>query len=173
MRSTNTCSASQNNRFANDNKRLFPCSVGPPHALACPSFSREQRWCRVIKTSVEVTGSPEGMQHCKAPLLSCFLCELSRPQRIYSSTAQHSPPTPPPRQMSPSSLYFWGQTQDFLQSNKPHAQAINRTTGVWRQHQHGLFQAEFTTRGGGSLASLLNSGASRIVTITPLMTPHT
>lgn len=47
--------------------------------------------CRIIKTSVEVTGSVEGMQHSKAPLLSCFLCELSRLLRIYSSMAQHSP----------------------------------------------------------------------------------
>jgi len=37
-----------------------------------------------------VTGSPGGMQHSKAPLLSCFLCELSGPWRINSSTALYS-----------------------------------------------------------------------------------
>lgn len=44
------------------------------------------------------------MQHSKAPLLSCFLCELSRPLHIYSSVAQHSLLSPLTlRQMSPSS----------------------------------------------------------------------
>lgn len=68
-----------------------------PFPLTSPCVSRLQQWaegscqCRIIKTSVEVTGSLGGMQHSKAPLLSCFLCELSRPLRIYSSMAQHSP----------------------------------------------------------------------------------
>lgn len=52
--------------------------------------------CRIIKTSVEVTGSLEGMQHSKAPLLSCFLCELSRPLHIYSSRAQRALSSPLP-----------------------------------------------------------------------------
>lgn len=68
-----------------------------PFPLTRPSVSQLQQraerscQCRIIKTSVEVTGSLGGMQHSKAPLLSCFLCELSRPLRIYSSMAQHSP----------------------------------------------------------------------------------
>lgn len=86
-------------------KLLFTCSLGAvcyreqwgPFPLTGPSVSQLQQWaegscqCRIIKTSVEVTGSLGGMQHSKAPLLSCFLCELSRPLRIYSSMAQHSP----------------------------------------------------------------------------------
>lgn len=68
-----------------------------PFPLTSLCVSKLQPWaegscqCRIIKTSVEVTGSLGGMQHSKAPLLSCFLCELSWPLRIYSSMAQHSP----------------------------------------------------------------------------------
>lgn len=46
------------------------------------------RRCGIMKTSEEVTGSLEGMRRGGAPLLSCYLCELSRLLHIYSGEAR-------------------------------------------------------------------------------------
>lgn len=66
----------------------------PPRQSPASQFQQGAErscWRGIIKTSVKVTGSGEGTRHSGAPLLSCFLCELSRPACIYSSEARLSP----------------------------------------------------------------------------------
>lgn len=137
-------------------KPVFTCSVSAAETTAwlCPLTGPcvsqlQQRaevscHCSIIKTSVEVTGSPGGMQHSKAPLLSCFLCELSRPPGIYSNVARRSPlPSSPlrlPDRCHLQASISGAKTQHFQQPNKPHTQTINRT-GVGGQHQRCLTSA--------------------------------
>lgn len=73
-----------------------------------------------------MTGSLGGMQHSKAPLLSCFLYELSRPLRIYSRMALHS--TLPSASQTDVTFKppFLGLNTSFQQPNKPHTQAIKQ-----------------------------------------------